>query len=606
MMRPCVAVIVALAILGHALEAGATCGSGLRISPHGEHVPIDPHVYVWIPDYALPVEGDEFRVEQGDEVAPTRVAMLGRAPAGTAFRLDISASGPEPIRVYGPGGDEIAYYTIDPAPVVDRAMVVAAWHLVDEWSCSYTDAIALEVTGAAIAYRLEWARTAAELAIRPTGRAWLDPGELEFDLVDDLGPDALPPQVLIGYDSCRGSTVPEGALQQPRATRLVALFADGREAAIDTGVMQYSHGLVRLPEQGLLTRFAPPPAIERGPVVIAVASPWRSLGLAALLGVAVALLLVVAVRLPRRMRALLVALAAIAAVGGGAWRAAAACGSLPRGSPAPGARVPPHPRVYLFIDAEQWSTRDSWLSIGQRDWDVPYRATVLGQVGDTLAIRVDIETREPGPLEIRYAGTERHGAHGREYVITYDVDPAVRDDTAALVGQTRIVDLWRAAPTDAIALELTGNAVAYRLEWASVGTSPPGRAWLWPDPADPDLGDAAVPAMATAEVRIGRDGCRGWTIPEGTFAAPRPTRLVALFADGREVAIDTGRLHLDPDATVAAPDMPAAAARPVIIEVAPPWSALIAAAVSGACAALGAVLALRSRRRRGPIGTLGT
>ncbi|MCE9572041.1 MAG: hypothetical protein K8W52_02675 [Deltaproteobacteria bacterium] len=311
------------------------------------------------------------------------------------------------------------------------------------------------------------------------------------------------------------------------------------------------------------------------------------------------------------MRLLTVAVAALLSTALAA-SARAECGSLhPRISPPTGVHLPVNPHVYLFIDAETWATRDQWLRIEQDRKGVPFDATVLDRRDDRLTIRLDIHTDVARDLTIQYGPYDGWSDPAVDYVIEHHA----ADDQVRLVASSHIDHHWSCSFTDAIALDLIGNAVAYRLEWArsaaELAAHPMGRAWLWPDPADPDLGDLDG-YVAPDQILIGHESCRGMTIPDGALVEPRATRLVALFADGHEATIDTGVLQIGngtvrlPEGTeaptVAPPPPPQA---PVELELTLPWSALVAAAASGACAALGIVLALRSRRRRGPIGSLG-
>jgi hypothetical protein len=275
----------ALAALATARTAAADCGGGhTHISPpDGAHVPVDPHIYLFVPHGVWAQRDEWLRIEQGGKGVPFRATVLADVPAWQVVRLDITTDVARPLTIsYAPAdywdrGE--ATYTVDHAPAADRATLIAAEHVVDRWTCSYTDAIALDVTGTAVAYRLEWARTADELARAPRGRAWLWP-ESDPVLRDAVDGEALasPDRLMIGHLSCRGFTIPEGALAEPRATRLVALFADGHEATIDTGGLQLADGTVRLPEHGLLTtaRPAPPP-----PILIAVSEPGPALAAAA-------------------------------------------------------------------------------------------------------------------------------------------------------------------------------------------------------------------------------------------------------------------------------------------------------------------------------------
>lgn len=289
-------------------------------------------------------------------------------------------------------------------------------------------------------------------------------------------------------------------------------------------------------------------------------------------------------------------------------------GPHPRISPPDGALLPHDPHVYLFVDAETWASRDDWLRIEQHGKGVPFHATVLDARAGELTIRLDLRTDVADDLAITYGPYDGWTNPQVDYVIAHG--PA--DDQARMVAAEHVVDHWSCSFTDAIALDLIGNAVAYRLEWArsaaELAKRPTGRAWLWPHPADPML-NGVDGYQAPDQILIGHESCRGMTIPDRALVEPRATRLVALFADGREATIDTGVLQIGGDA-VRLPEgleVPSVAPAPVVAPPAPveveltlPWSALIAAAASGACGALGIALALRARRRRGPIGTLGS
>lgn len=317
------------------------------------------------------------------------------------------------------------------------------------------------------------------------------------------------------------------------------------------------------------------------------------------------------------MRHLFAALTALAALGATVTSAAAECGEpRPRISPPDAARVPIDPHVYLFIEADTWATRDDWMRIEQDGRGLPFHTTELGRNGTELVLRLDISTDVASPLTIWYGPSDGWD----NAVVTYIVEHEPAPDQARLVAAARVVDRWSCSFTDALGLEIIGNAVAYRLEWArsaeALAARPMGKAWLWPHPADAELRAAAGPYATTDQLLIGHESCRGRTIPAGALDEPRATRLVALFADGHEAVIDTGMLQighgtarlpeLGGQAAVSPVVAPATSPAPVEIELTLPWSALVATAASGACAALGVVLALRSRRRRaGSIGTLG-
>jgi hypothetical protein len=309
------------------------------------------------------------------------------------------------------------------------------------------------------------------------------------------------------------------------------------------------------------------------------------------------------------------ALAAVAVVGivGAPALAAAMCGPspVPRISPPDGAHLPVNPHVYLFLAEDAWPPMDQVLRITQGDRPVPFRAVALGATPAGIAVRIDITTSVIAPLTIVYGYSDRG-----EEVAGYPIDPAPAHDTALVIAA-------EPAERGALALDLASTAVAYRLEWArtarELATSPTGHAWLWPQPADPDLRAAAGGYAAPDRVLIGPDHCRGSSVPGGAFDEPHATRLVAVFADGREASIDTGVMQLGRFATIVpaipwhtvapAPTVPPAGATPappILIAIAPAWRSLIAAGIVGACACLAIVLALAWRQRRQKHGALGT
>jgi hypothetical protein len=238
------AAALGMASLGRIPEAAASCASprvGFLPAP-GATVPPRPTIYVFIPrphlgERRVTVEGAEASVEpvtasRAYEVV--RVRVLAHEP-NQEFAVRWSDSDDA-----DPEAGHRARYRVGIAPP-NRARVVGVTRHLDEWTCSFADAIKLELDGTAIAYRLDW-RDGETTVVPADDRAlWPSYGEAP-------APGTITSAEL-GHLDCLGYSVDPEALARPRAFELYALFADGSELRIGSSVAQLGEAGVRLPTE---------------------------------------------------------------------------------------------------------------------------------------------------------------------------------------------------------------------------------------------------------------------------------------------------------------------------------------------------------------------
>lgn len=204
----------------------------------GAAIPADPTIHVFLTNAAGAGADLTARVTVLADGAPIAAAIeiASRDSGGdlVALRVRPSAAGHAHVTVQVDGGDGgEATYSIDRRWRAPRRPAVALGGVtreIDAWTCSHTDAYALELDSQAAAYRIEWA-TAPE--------SW-DTGAQAIQILprsrDAFWDRAVPARsgasvIGLGFLSCLGETIPETALAGPLYVRITGLFADGSETA---------------------------------------------------------------------------------------------------------------------------------------------------------------------------------------------------------------------------------------------------------------------------------------------------------------------------------------------------------------------------------------
>lgn len=199
-------------------------------------------------------------------------------------------------------------------------------------------------------------------------------------------------------------------------------------------------------------------------------------------------------------------------------------------SPRDGTVLPERAAVYLFVMTQDDDPQPLALEVDGARFTAQRVATVPAY----HVIRIVLTASGP-EVTIRWRSRS-----DRTVAVRYPIGvPAPAE--ARVTGVSRTLHVWSCSRTDLIEVELTSNAIAYRLDWSD-GTSaivPADVTALWR--RSPDDGDV-VPSH---RIPIGQVSCLGHTVEPSDLRMLRELRLVALFADGSSRQLGRARAQLD-------------------------------------------------------------
>ena len=231
----------ALLVLG-AQPADAECASpSVTFSPAtGGVVPRRATVYLFAP--ASWSSTDEVRTEGSLHVEGARFVarQIMTSPAYSVMQIELFATG-EQVTMRWKNQSEAVYRV--GAPSANVAQVTQVKRLEDHWTCSFQDTIDMQVTGNAIAYRMDWSDGTS--TVLPSG-AWF------FGTPNDR-----PSSIQVGHLNCMDYNIDPKALATLRRFDLVALFSDGAEHTIGSAQAKLDGKYAVLPQE-LLPHGAPP------------------------------------------------------------------------------------------------------------------------------------------------------------------------------------------------------------------------------------------------------------------------------------------------------------------------------------------------------------
>ena len=286
-------VIVALAMasaMWSVRDAAAQCAvPRTLISPaDGAILPPNPTLYAF-----LGRTEDKIVVTRNGKPVPFMTRGIAHVQAWDVVSVSIALATPGPIEVAYEDDRPPMHYTIAAIAPADHATLVASEAIDDEWTCSFTRGVQLDVVGDAVAYRLEIAPDVTALRGGRYQSAYLYPRPSELRRAD------APATLLIGHLSCRGWDLPDGlAIDDGGYARLVAIYADGREHAEELGYLRIADRAIDPPDwyDGMLSLDPNATPVAR-PAPIEPSFPWL-----AMLGSAIAGALLVLARPRRRAR----------------------------------------------------------------------------------------------------------------------------------------------------------------------------------------------------------------------------------------------------------------------------------------------------------------
>lgn len=210
------------------------------------------------------------------------------------------------------------------------------------------------------------------------------------------------------------------------------------------------------------------------------------------------------------------------------------CGSPSTGfSPPPGTVLPASATVYLFVVNHDFEREPP--AIGLEVDGARFTARRIATMPQYEVVRIDLasSSRE---VVIRWKSEHAYDATEVRYPVG---SPAPGDVHVTGVSDTHTA--WACSHTDTIDITLTGNAIAYRLDWSD-GTSdvvPANLGVLWGRYGR----DEAAPS--SHQLALGFVSCMGDLVEPGRLATLRTFRLVALFADGSERRLGPASARLD-------------------------------------------------------------
>ncbi len=229
-------------------------------------------------------------------------------------------------------------------------------------------------------------------------------------------------------------------------------------------------------------------------------------------------------------------------------RSAGASCMRPRGgfSPPSGTVMPAKATVYLFVPRLHKAMKPIDLEVR----GASFVAREIGVTAIDRVVRIDLVAGGP-ELSIRWAPKD-DAARGPEALnrwlpedaergaeVTYPVGtPDANRATVIDVGHTKYG--WTCSHQDTIDLTMTGNAVAYRLEWSD-GVStllPANESALWGVDEDSQ-------SQSSHTLEIGYMNCIGSRVDLEALATLREVELLALFSDGSERRLGLTKMKLE-------------------------------------------------------------
>ena len=294
-MKRVIVALVTASAMWSVRDVVAQCAMpGTLVSPaNGAILPPSPTIYAF-----LGRAEDKLVVTRNGMPVPFMTRGLAHVQAWDVVSVTIDVPSPGPIEVTYADERPPMRYTIAAAAPVDHATLVASETVDDEWSCSFTRGVQLDVVGDAVAYRLDVAADVTALRHGRYRSAFLYPRPSE------LRTAGAPAALVIGHLSCRGLDLPDDlAIDDGGYARLVAIFADGREHAEELGYLRISDRTIEPPDwyEGMLS--LDPDALPRArPAPSEPSYPWFALGTSALAGAASMLVLIALFARRRRAR----------------------------------------------------------------------------------------------------------------------------------------------------------------------------------------------------------------------------------------------------------------------------------------------------------------
>ncbi len=267
--------------------------------------------------------------------------------------------------------------------------------------------------------------------------------------------------------------------------------------------------------------------------------------------------------------------------------ASASCGSPHTAlSPPSGARLPPHPTIYLFDTDHEVNVLDALevTRVGDANEKIRFHAVQLATSADYTVHRLELWYASPRDGEIRVSW---HGKPLATYMIGDDGEP----DHAAVTDVDHHTHRWMCSFEDVIRIAVEGNAIAYQIQWDDDRTTVLADAHLvWSDAPRTD-----------AELELGHPDCMAYNVASDQLAIAHTFELYALFADGRVKRLGSSIAQLDPQHVrlpvelIRGADVRLPRRFDVAVTTSPHW--VFACAGTGGLAG-GIVVVLVGRRRR--------
>jgi hypothetical protein len=205
--------------------------------------------------------------------------------------------------------------------------------------------------------------------------------------------------------------------------------------------------------------------------------------------------------------------------------------------------LPENATVYLFVPRERREVMPQPLERALEVDGASFAVREIAVTGILHILRLDL-VAEKSALTIRW----RPDAEVDHAVATYPIGTPA----AAAVMVTDVSHEnppWACPYHDAIGITLTGNAIAFRLDWED-GTStvlPPNEHYRSEDDKQRE------PMAPRYTIWAGTMACRGDSVAPDLLAKLRSFRLVALFSDGSEHRVGSSSMRHDDGAPRDAP-----------------------------------------------------
>jgi hypothetical protein len=242
--------------------ARADCASPrAAVAPHeGAVVPPDPVVYVFVPSWAA--EKAAITARSGGEALAYSSKVVSESEAFTTLRIAVETDGHDEFELthdgsYGATTTSRFRVSEDWARPKRRAVRVRAGeYVVDEWTCSHTDAHFLTVTDAP-AYRVEWA-TSRDAFANGKAKAIVMPHHVDdFWLWGDQRAKTGAGRIGLGHLNCFGESAASGRGYRSRFVRVKGLYPDG-SASKWSPIVEVGEGGLAPAEEPVAPSVAPP------------------------------------------------------------------------------------------------------------------------------------------------------------------------------------------------------------------------------------------------------------------------------------------------------------------------------------------------------------